>query len=175
MSNLEGSSEVVFKTPWFRVESELFPQYLGYKPFFRLVVPNGVSILPVTKDGEVVCIRQFRPAINQFTLELPAGEIDPGEDAVDAGARELYEETGFLCKKFTVIGDQLAVIGNRSTQLQTIIFGHEAKLDHNFIPKEAIEISLHAVYELEEKIFNGTFKEALGVTAFGLARLRGLV
>lgn len=58
---------------------------------------DGVLILPVTKDDEVVLIKQYRPAIGDFIYELPAGLIDKGENIEEAAKRELYEETGLKC------------------------------------------------------------------------------
>lgn len=56
--------------------------------------PGAVAIMPVTDQGEVVFVRQFRYAINRVTLELPAGKIDLGENEDQAALRELVEETG---------------------------------------------------------------------------------
>jgi len=57
---------------------------------------NGVVVvIPVTVDNELILIRQFRPALDNYVIEFPAGLIDPGEDIISAGQRELIEETGY--------------------------------------------------------------------------------
>lgn len=58
---------------------------------------DGVMIIPVTKENEIVVLRQYRPAIGGYLYELPAGIVDPGEDILGAAERELYEETGLKC------------------------------------------------------------------------------
>ncbi len=56
--------------------------------------PGSAVIVPVTTDGHVLMIRQYRYATGEYLLELPAGLVDPGEDIATAGTRELLEETG---------------------------------------------------------------------------------
>jgi ADP-ribose pyrophosphatase len=55
---------------------------------------QGVAILPLLDMDRVVLIRQFRPAVGETVLEIPAGKIEAGEDVLEAAARELHEEVG---------------------------------------------------------------------------------
>jgi ADP-ribose pyrophosphatase len=57
--------------------------------------PPTVSVLALTSADEVVLVRQFRPGPDRLVLSLPGGLVDPGEDPVAAGLRELREETGY--------------------------------------------------------------------------------
>ena len=67
---------------------------------------GAVCIVPVTDEGEVVLVRQYRYAIGREMLEIPAGKLDfAGEDPTEAALRELREETGAVPKSFTFIGD----------------------------------------------------------------------
>ncbi len=56
--------------------------------------PGAVVIVPVRADGCVLLVRQFRYAVGETLLELPAGTLHPGEDPLDCARRELAEETG---------------------------------------------------------------------------------
>ena len=68
---------------------------------------DGVDIIALLRSAEhpsephVVLLRQYRPPVNATVLELPAGLIEPGEDALEAGLRELKEETGFVADRAT--------------------------------------------------------------------------
>lgn len=64
---------------------------------------DGVMIVPRTIDGDFYLIRQFRPAINDYIYEFPAGLIDDGETIEEAARRELYEETGLTAKEYRLL------------------------------------------------------------------------
>ncbi len=66
--------------------------------------PGGVAVLPLHDDGTVTLIRQLRPAVSTVMLELPAGRLDPGEEPVACGMRELAEETGLLAARLDPLG-----------------------------------------------------------------------
>lgn len=66
--------------------------------------PGAVAILPFDADGKVLMIRQFRPAVNDWLLEIPAGTLERGEQPLYCAKRELIEETGFAAKKWRKLG-----------------------------------------------------------------------
>jgi ADP-ribose pyrophosphatase len=66
-----------------------------WEAFERVNCDGVIGIVPFTDNHEVILIRQFRPPINGFVIELPAGLVDHGESFEDAVLRELTEETGY--------------------------------------------------------------------------------
>lgn len=66
-----------------------------WEAFERINCDGVIGIVPFTDNDEVILIRQFRPPINGFVIELPAGLVDPGESFEQAVRRELVEETGY--------------------------------------------------------------------------------
>ena len=77
---------------------------LKRKDFYFFDFPNWVNIIACTPDNEILLIRQFRYGTKRMELEIPGGTIDPGEDPVAAGCRELLEETGFVGENAKIIG-----------------------------------------------------------------------
>lgn len=61
--------------------------------------PGAVAIIPITEDNKVILVKQFRKAVEESLLEIPAGKLELGEDPVGCAIRELKEETGFACEK----------------------------------------------------------------------------
>ena len=79
----------------------------GFREYIKHI--GAVAILPLTDDGKVICVRQYRYAVGQVTLEIPAGKLDsPNEDPREAALRELREETGTTCKSLEYLGTYLA-------------------------------------------------------------------
>lgn len=63
--------------------------------------PGAVCIVPFLKSGQIILLRQFRPAINAYHFELPAGTLDEKENPLTCARRELKEETGYTAKRWT--------------------------------------------------------------------------
>ncbi len=106
------SSEDILQGNWIlakRDQVRLPSGNLGQREF--LVHPGAVIIIPVLDDGKILFERQFRYPLNRIFIELPAGKIDPGEDLLLTGQRELLEETGFEATDWVYLGLQHPCIG----------------------------------------------------------------
>jgi len=69
------------------------------RDFVVMESPDWVNVVPITEDGQVVLIRQYRHGIRAVSLEIPGGIIDPHEPPEDAALRELREETGYAADR----------------------------------------------------------------------------
>ena len=66
--------------------------------------PGSVVIIPITDSGQLILVRQYRPAIGRFAWELPAGSLKPSEDVQGAARRECQEEIGLVPSTLTLLG-----------------------------------------------------------------------
>lgn len=74
------------------------------RDFVVIHAPDWVNVLALTPDGRLVLVRQFRFGIDAFSLEIPGGVIKAGEDPIEAGRRELREETGYTGTRARLLG-----------------------------------------------------------------------
>jgi ADP-ribose pyrophosphatase len=72
--------------------------------YYRILSVDWAQVVPVTADGDIVMIRQYRHGAERITLEIPGGLVDPGEPPDRAAARECLEETGYRAEKVRSLG-----------------------------------------------------------------------
>ena len=82
----------------------------GHEAHWDFIHHDGAAaVLPVTDDGKILMVRQYRNALDRDTLEIPAGKLDaPDEPKIECAYRELEEETGLRAGKLTYLGYLLA-------------------------------------------------------------------
>ena len=100
------SSRVVGRYSMFDVREDRVrvPRTGSEHTFHVAVSADGVTVLALTPEHELVLVEQFRGPLWSTTLELPSGILEEGEDPVEAGLRELREETGFVGEGATLLG-----------------------------------------------------------------------
>lgn len=76
-----------------------------------IVHPGAVVVIPLLENGDVVMERQFRYPLRRDLYELPAGKLDPGENSLRCGQRELLEETGYVASKWRYLANIHPCIG----------------------------------------------------------------
>ncbi len=103
----QAASELIFDGRVLHVYRDTINLPDGKQSMREYCRHNGaVAVVPLTDDGKVVCVRQYRYALGRVTLEIPAGKFDfIGEDHESAALRELREETGYTTEHLTPIGN----------------------------------------------------------------------
>ena len=161
---------VVFRTPWFDLLAKTMDA--GDNPYYSLRLPDYAAILAFTADGRVLCVRQYRPAVERVTLELPSGLIDPGETPAQAARRELLEETGYEAADLEVLSPMLPDTGRLGNRIWSCV-ATGLRLVEGRQPEAGLEVVALTVPELLRATADGGFDHALHVAAILLAQLRG--
>jgi ADP-ribose pyrophosphatase len=143
------SSKVVYRGPLFRVLHDKLIEPGGRRNERDVIRHNGsVVILAIDNaksktDPWIVMERQYRHAANQFLWELPAGKLEPGEDALEGAKRELGEETGYAAKKWRPLVEYYASPGFLGESMKVFLAeGLEPGAAH---PEEDEQIELRLV------------------------------
>jgi ADP-ribose pyrophosphatase len=90
------STERIYEGAILNLRRDKVTIHTGGTSFREIVEHNGGAVaVPITSDGKIVMVRQYRKALEQAVLELPAGKIEKGEEPLQTIVRELQEETGY--------------------------------------------------------------------------------
>src|SRR5262249_16000629 len=136
--------------------------------------PDYIAIVAVRPDGRIPIVRQYRPALESFTWELPAGLVEPGEDAAACCRRELMEETGFVARAVHALGGYAPCTARVSNRVHSF-FAEIDTIAEGKVPEPGIELELVSPAQLTEKILGGEFVLQLHIGAVLLAGLHGYI
>jgi 8-oxo-dGTP pyrophosphatase MutT (NUDIX family) len=133
-----------------------------------------VAILALTPERRIPLVRQYRPACEAFTLELPAGMVEAGEDPAAACRRELLEETGLTARRITPLAANHPCTARLSNRIHSF-FVEAGGPSADFRPEPGIAVELVTEGELAQTIRAGRLDLHLHLGTVFLAVLRGLL
>ena len=162
----------VFSTPWFDLVAKR--TRADGEPFYALTSQDYVTVLAMTAARQVVVVRQYRPAIERISLELPAGHVENGEAPAEAARRELWEETGFRAGAVDVLGCLSTDNGRMQTPMWCCYAGGLSERDPSAGEPE-IDVELYEEDAFMGSVASGAFNHALHMAVLFLAAQRGLL
>jgi ADP-ribose pyrophosphatase len=155
---------VVYKTPWFSIIEK---KTAAGDAYYALQTQDYLCVVAITKDDEFLLVRQFRPAIERLTLELPAGHVDEGESPEVGGKRELLEETGYRAGKFELLGAVPTDTGRFENDTWCFL-AQDCTLDAGFKGEEGVEVLKFPRASVCEMMLEKKLDCALHYTALAL-------
>lgn len=164
-------SDLVYSTPIFDLHrrKSSHPRK-GERDFFVLDAPAWVNIIPVTRKGEVVMVRQFRHGVAAFTLEIPGGMVDPGDASpADAARREMREECGYDSDDIVALGRVHPNPAIQPNFCYSFLARNAKKVgepQNDHAGSEETEVVIEQMKGIKELIAGGRISHALVIAAF---------
>ncbi len=153
--------EVVFRARRFTVEQHDLPDRHGKNRRYDRIVLSGAAVaLPILDDGRVLLISNYRFAVGQTLLELPAGMLDDGEPPLECARRELCEETGYRAGKLEPLVSFFSTPGMCNEELHSFLATELVSGEAAREAGELIENSPMKVEEALEAVGDGRIKDA---------------
>jgi 8-oxo-dGTP pyrophosphatase MutT (NUDIX family) len=144
--------------------------------YHRVACDDWVNVVPITREGRLLLVRQERHGVERATLEIPGGVVERGEDALAAAARELREETGSIARAMEPLGwvhPNPATHGNRCHAFvaRDVDRVEEPRGDGD----EELEVVEVALVEVPDLVRRGELTHALALAALFLAGIPAFV
>jgi 8-oxo-dGTP pyrophosphatase MutT (NUDIX family) len=170
------SRETIAVSPWM----DLVAREVEFAPgepsqiYHAVAQLDYLAIVALTPDGRFPIVRQYRPAIEAFTWELPAGLAERGEDLAEGCKRELLEETGYTTQAIHFLGTAAPCTGRLGNRIHSYFLLTGERAD-NSVPEPGITVELATPAELVAMISSGEFVPQLHLGALLLAELRSFI
>ena len=166
------ASERLLETPYFSLRSDRLrlPNGAVKDPYYVIERPDAAIIFPLTADGDVVLVRQYRPPLGRMELGLPAGLVEPGEEPEKAARRELLEETGHAGGEWERLGALASSPSLKDNHAHLFLArGVAETAAPNPDEHELVEVVKAPIGELPGLIRSGEIVSSSGVAAVMLA------
>jgi ADP-ribose pyrophosphatase len=163
------SRQVLVENPWMQLWRKDVRLNGTVEDYYSLGLPDYVAIVARTPSGRLPLVRQYRPAVEQYTLELPAGTVNPGESAQDCCLRELREEVGLPARSVRNLGSYLTDTGRLGNRQHVFLVETEETPGPEFQAEPGLEIQYVTARELQELVNQQKVSHLLHLSALYLA------
>ena len=121
---------------------------------------GAAAVVPVTEKGTILLVKQYRNALDQETLEIPAGGIEPGETSLECVTREIEEETGYRAGKMEHLMTIVTAIGFCDEKIPIYVASDLRPSKQHLDEDEFIDVKEFTIEEIKEMIFDGRIIDA---------------
>lgn len=127
---------------------------------------GAAAVVPVREDGKLLMVRQYRNALDRYTLEIPAGGLNGAEEpTLDAAERELEEETGYRSEDLELLITIRTTVAFCNEKIDIYVAHNLIKSEQNLDEDEFINVEAYSVEELSRMIFEGKIEDSKTVAA----------
>ena len=133
-----------------------------------------IAIVALTGKGSIPIVRQYRPALEAFSWELPAGLVDAGEKPSECCRRELLEETGLTARAIHDLAQTFPCTGRLSNKIHSFFVEAGERIE-GFEPEVGVSVKCVTPAEMVQLIRAGKFVSQLHIGALMLAELHGFL
>lgn len=127
---------------------------------------GAAAVVPVTEDGKILMVRQYRNALERYTLEIPAGALDAeDEPGLTCASRELEEETGYRSEHLEWLITLRTTVAFCNERIEVYVAKDLIPSRQHLDEDEFIDLKAYSLDELKEKIFRGEIEDAKTVAA----------
>lgn len=122
---------------------------------------GAAAVVAVTEDGKLVMVRQYRNALDRFTLELPAGKLDdPEEPTLECARRELEEEAGYNTDDFEYLLTVNTTVAFCNEKIDIYLARNLRKSAQHLDEEESIDVELWRIEDLQQMIYEGKMTDS---------------
>lgn len=138
-------------------EKQIYFDYLHHK--------GAAAMVPVDRDGKIIMVRQYRNAVDQYTLEIPAGGLNEGEDPRECAIRECEEETGHLAGEVFHLIDLYTTVAFCNEKIGIYYTTDVSISSQNLDEDEYVTVEKFTLKELIAMILKGEITDAKTIAA----------
>lgn len=163
------SSEIKFDGKLIQVTYDVAE--VNGKEAWREVVhhPGASAVIAIDEDNRIIMEKQFRYALNNYLLEIPAGKLDAGEDPLVCAKRELEEETGIIASEWISLGTIATSPGFCNEVIHLYVAKGLSKGEIHWDEDEYVEVERYTFDELLQRIKEEKIKDSKSLSALLLA------
>jgi 8-oxo-dGTP pyrophosphatase MutT (NUDIX family) len=163
-------------SPWVNIIAREVEFTRGAPPqlYHAIEQHDYISIVALTPNGKIPIVRQYRPALETFTWELPAGLLDSDETPAECCRRELLEETGLTTRAIHRLGTHAPCTGRFTNRVHSFFIETGERIA-GFKPEPGLTVKLVSPAEIVGMAKSGKLAAQLHVAALFLAELNGFL